>query len=101
MDRKTAIYFHIGISVLIVLGSPMLFMMSIFALAGGANALSMGNRDGLGLIFIGVLPAYPVILNIWGWIVIAMRKKHSWWILLYSFLVCLALFAYFAISLSK
>lgn len=73
MSRKNAIILYSILSGLFLLASPVLAMMYIFGVAGGANALSMGKNEGYQLIILGSLPAYPFCFLVYGWSSIASK----------------------------
>lgn len=101
MSRTIAFYFHSGLSVLV--GIPLLYMLTMMMIRAAylgikeALFLSSSTPDGYGgLAFFSALIAifacsYPIVLNIWGWIVIAQGKNHPYWIFLYALLVALAI----------
>lgn len=99
MERKKAKTFHIVFSAILTFASPFLFMASIFALAGAGNSISMGKFDNLGMVIIGYLPVYFVLVNLWGWFVIIKNKPHDYKVFLYPSLVTLILMIWFVFSI--
>jgi hypothetical protein len=78
ITRKNAIILYAVLTVLLVLASPFLFMAFVFGLAGGMNAISSGRNEGYSLVFLGLLPVYPLAFVLYGWLCIFMKTPLHW-----------------------